>query len=132
LKFKSGWLATAIVVVALSIASNGNVCAAPQSPAPAADNTKSNEANRTGPTAGDAEDNRSDRDIMQQIRKAVMDDKSLSTYAHNVKIIAQHGQVTLKGPVRSEEEKRVIEEKATGVAGSGNVNNQITIKPARN
>jgi osmotically-inducible protein OsmY len=116
----------------LAIGCSWSVSAAPQSPPPAADNTKTNEANRTsGPTAGQAKDNPSDREIMQKIRKSVMDDKSLSTYGHNVKIIAQHGHVTLKGPVRSEEEKRVIEEKATEVAGSGNVDNQITIKPAR-
>ena len=30
-----------------------------------------------------------------------MDDKTLSTCAHNVKVIAQDGQVTLKGPVRT-------------------------------
>ena len=65
---------------------------------------------------------------MQKIRKAVMDDKSLSTYAHNVKIISQNGKVTLKGPVRSNEEKQTIEQKARDVAGVGNVTNQITIR----
>ena len=66
---------------------------------------------------------------MQKIRKAVMDDKSLSSYAHNVKIISQNGKVTLKGPVRSADEKQSIEQKATDVAGVGNVTNEITIKP---
>ena len=68
---------------------------------------------------------------MQKIRKAVVGDKSLSSYAHNVKIIAQDGKVTLKGPVRSEDEKTSIEQKAVDVAGSGNVTNEITIKPAK-
>ena len=68
---------------------------------------------------------------MQKIRKSVVDDKSLSSYAHNVKIIARGGKVTLKGPVRSEDEKRSIEEKAADVAGSGNVTSEITIKAAR-
>ena len=66
---------------------------------------------------------------MQKIRKAVVDDKSLSTYAHNVKIISQHGKVTLKGPVRSEEEKSKIVKIAADVAGTENVTDQITIKP---
>jgi hyperosmotically inducible protein len=61
----------------------------------------------------------------------VIADKSLSTYAHNVKIIAQNGQVTLKGPVNSETEKQSIEQKAIDVAGAGNVTNQITIKPPK-
>ena len=47
-----------------------------------------------------------------------MKDKSLSTYAHNVKIVTQDGQVTLKGPVRSEDEKKAIEAKATEGAGT--------------
>ena len=60
-----------------------------------------------------------------------MDDKTLSTYAHNVKVIAQDGQVTLKGPVRTEEEKKTVEAKATEVAGAGHVTNQISIAPAK-
>jgi len=98
-----------------------------------ADNTKVNERDRSNgePTADQAKNNRSDRDLMQTIRKSLMDDKDLSTYAHNVKIIAQHGKVTLKGPVRSEEEKRSVERKAAEAAGAENVNNQLTIKAAR-
>jgi len=41
--------------------------------------------------------NPSDRDITQQIRKSIVADKSLFTYAHNVKVITQNGMVTLKG-----------------------------------
>jgi osmotically-inducible protein OsmY len=58
-----------------------------------------------------------------------MKDKSLSTYAHNVKIITQNGQVTLKGPVRSEDEKKTVETKATEVAGENAVTSQLDIKP---
>ena len=60
-----------------------------------------------------------------------MDDKTLSTYAHNVKIVTQNGQVTLKGPVRTEDEKKTVEAKATEVAGAGHVTNQISIAPAK-
>ena len=69
---------------------------------------------------------------MQKIRQSVMADKTLSTYAHNVKIISQHGKVTLKGPVRSEEEKTAIMKMATDVAGDGNVTDQISIAPEKN
>lgn len=56
-------------------------------------------------------------------------DKSLSTYGHNVKIIAQHRMVTLKGPVHSEEEKQTTASKAAEVTGSPDkVNNQLSIK----
>jgi hyperosmotically inducible protein len=102
-----------------------------QQGSPAPDNTRVNEAdrNKAEPTADQQRDNRSDRDITQQIRQSIIKDKSLSTYAHNVKIITQHGQVTLKGPVRSEDEKRAIEAKATEVAGESKVTSELNIKP---
>ena len=56
-----------------------------------------------------------------------MKDKSLSTYAHNVKIITQDGKVTLKGPVRSQDEKTNVEAKAAAIAGDGNVTSEIEI-----
>ena len=102
-----------------------------QQTAPAPDNTKVNERdmNQNEPTADQQKENRSDRDITQQIRQSIMKDKSLSTYAHNVKIVTQDGQVTLKGPVRSEDEKKAIEAKATEVAGGGKVTSELNIKP---
>jgi hyperosmotically inducible protein len=102
-----------------------------QQVSPAPDNTKVNERDRSQnePTADQQKDNRSDRDITQQIRQSIVKDKSLSTYAHNVKIVTQGGQVTLKGPVRSENEKKAIEAKAAEVAGDGKVTSELNIKP---
>ena len=101
----------------------------PQATSP--DNTKMNTQDRdkSSPTADQQKDNRSDREITQQIRKSLVNDKSLSTYAHNVKVITQNGQVTLKGPVRSEEEKKAIKAKATEVAGENKVTSELNIKP---
>ena len=100
-------------------------------PTPAADNTKMNQRDRNSnePTADQQKDNRSDREITRQIRQSIMKDKSLSTYAHNVKIISQNGMVTLKGPVRSEEEKKSIEAKASEVAGESKVTSELDVKP---
>ena len=100
---------------------------------PPADNTKVNERDRAKgeATADQQKENPSDREITQKIRRAIMDDKTLSTYAHNVKVIAQDGQVTLKGPVRTEEEKKSVEAAATEVAGAGRVTNQISIAPSK-
>ena len=94
------------------------------------DNTKVNTRDRDSsqPTADKAKNNLSDRQIMQNIRKSVMADKSLSTYGHNAKIIADHGKVTLKGLVHTDEESRNIEAKAKEVAGDGNVDNQLSVK----
>lgn len=65
--------------------------------------------------------NPADRAITQKIRKAIHEDSSLSTYAHNIKIITRDGKVTLRGPVRSEAEKNNLEAKAASVAGQDNV-----------
>ena len=95
------------------------------------DNTKVNKADHAkgAVTAEDQKENAADRDLAKKIRQAVVSDKSLSTYAHNVKIVAQNGQVTLKGPVRSDAEKASIEAKATEIAGAGKVTNEITVAP---
>jgi len=94
------------------------------------DNTKVNERDRATnqPTADQAKENKSDRELMQQIRKAIMADKSLSTYGKNVKVIAEHGKVTLKGPVHTEDERKNIEAKAVQIAGAANVTNQLDVK----
>jgi hyperosmotically inducible periplasmic protein len=126
-------LATLVALGAFSTMSFSLKAQTNSSP-PAPDNTKVNQRDRskTEPTADQGKNNLSDRDLMQKIRRSLMDDKSLSTSAHNVKIVAQNGQVTLKGPVASEDEKRAVEQKATSVAGSGNVTDEMTVKPARN
>jgi hyperosmotically inducible periplasmic protein len=122
-------LCTGLLLSAGVVASAQEPSAQQVSPAP--DNTKVNERDQSQnePTADQQKDNRSDRDITQQIRQSLMKDKSLSTYAHNVKIVTQHGQVTLKGPVRSEDEKKAIEAKAAEVAGDGKVTSELNIKP---
>jgi osmotically-inducible protein OsmY len=97
---------------------------------PAADNTGINKRDRkdSEPTADQQKNDKTDLDLTAQIRRSIMKDKDLSTDAHNVKIIAQDGKVTLKGPVASSSEKKVVEEKAAAVAGSGNVTSEIEIK----
>ena len=84
-----------------------------------ADNTKVNQRDRdqNEPTADQQKENSSDRVLAQQVRRALVKDKSLSTYAHNIKVIAQNGVVTLKGPVHSDQEKQAIEAKAAEAAG---------------
>jgi hyperosmotically inducible periplasmic protein len=122
-------LCTAMLLTAVVVASAQEPSTQQASPAP--DNTKVNERDRSQnePTADQQKDNRYDRDITQQIRQSIMKDKSLSTYAHNIKIVTKDGQVTLKGPVRSEDEKQAIEAKAAEVARDGKVTSELNIKP---
>ncbi len=81
-------------------------------------------------TADKQKMNSADRDLTKKIRAALHGDSTLSTYAHNIKIVSQDGKVTLKGPVRSDDEKSAIEAKATEIAGAGNVTNQLTVVAA--
>jgi hyperosmotically inducible periplasmic protein len=99
----------------------------------APDNTRVNKDDRdtSRPTADQAKNDRSDRDLEKNIRREIVRDKSLSTYGHNVKVVSEHGTVTLRGPVHSEEEKRAIEEHARKHAGEGHVNDELTVKGDR-
>ena len=106
---------------------------AQSSPGQSPDNTGMNRADRNGEqtTADQQQRDHSDRNLTEQIRRSIIADKSLSTDAHNVKVVARGGQVTLKGPVRSENEKRTVEAKATEVAGEDKVTSELTIKPSK-
>ena len=84
--------------------------------------------NANEPTADQQKSNQSDLDLTKQIRQAIVNDKSISTYGHNVKVITQNGMVTLKGPVRSEEEKKAIAAKAAEVAGADKVTDEMDVK----
>jgi hyperosmotically inducible protein len=94
-----------------------------------ADNTKVNQRDqsKSEATADQQKENPTDRQLVQQIRKALVKDKALSTYGHNVKVIVQNGMVTLKGPVKSDEEKQAIEARAAQIAGSDKVTSELQI-----
>jgi osmotically-inducible protein OsmY len=90
------------------------------------DNSKQNKNHAE--TADDQTNGKSDRLTTQKIRKAIVGDKNLSTYAHNVKIITTNGAVTLKGPVQSEDEKQKVASEAASVVGADKVTNELTVK----
>lgn len=94
------------------------------------DNTRMNQGDqKAGAVTADQQGmNPADRETTKQIRRAIEKDKSISTYGHNVKVITQNGMVTLKGPVRSEEEKKAIEAKAAQVAGPDKVTDDLEVK----
>lgn len=95
------------------------------------DNTQRNKRERAEQekTPVNQNENKADLETSRKIRKSIVDDKNLSTYAHNIKIITQDGVVNLKGPVRNAEEKRIVETKARDIAGEGKVQSQIEIAP---
>lgn len=98
-----------------------------------ADNTKVNERDQSTAelTADQQKMNSADSKISSKIRQDLMDAEDLSTYAQNVKIITINGQVTLKGPVRSKNERARVLKMARTVAGNANVKNELSIAPEK-
>ncbi|HYX31788.1 MAG: BON domain-containing protein [Pseudobdellovibrionaceae bacterium] len=90
-----------------------------------ANNAKAN--SETGLTAEQAGNSETDVKLTAKIRQALVKDKKLSTYAHNVKIITENGQVVLKGPVKSQSEKTEVETKAGRIAGVDRVRSELEV-----
>jgi osmotically-inducible protein OsmY len=95
-----------------------------------ADNTGRNVRDRSDATLtpGDQGGTESDREITRQIRRTITSNDQLSSNAKNVKIITANGKVTLRGPVKSDQEKQTIATAAQGVAGVSSVDNQIEVE----
>jgi len=119
-------LASALGICSMMVITQG---LSGQEPTTAPDNTKVNkrDQSKTELTADQQKEGPTDRDITRRIRRAIMKDKALSTYAHNVKIITRDGMVTLKGPVRSKKEKQTVEAKAKEVAGEDKVTSELEV-----
>jgi hyperosmotically inducible protein len=79
-------------------------------------------------TAQNQSNAQADRDTTAKIRKALIADKDLSMYAHNIKIITRNGTVTLKGPVKSDDEKQKVESDAASVVSRNSLMDQLTVK----
>jgi osmotically-inducible protein OsmY len=92
----------------------------------APDNSKQN-VNHAD-TADNQSNAKTDRHLTAKIRKAILADKNLSTDAHNVKIITSNGAVTLKGPVKSDEEKQQVASDAASVLSADKITNELTVK----
>ena len=93
------------------------------------DNTGKNVRDRDDKTLtpGDQSSDKADVELTRRIREAVVGDNSLSTNAHNVKIITINGMVTLRGPVASAEEKAKIAATAQKLAGKKQVENHLEV-----
>jgi len=92
------------------------------------DNSAQNKNQNPSGTADNQPNATADRQTTANVRKAIIADKDLSTYAHNVKIITKDGMVTLKGPVKSDDEKQKVVSDAAGVVSADKVVNQLTVK----
>jgi len=94
------------------------------------DNTATNERDRSGETktSGDQSNNSADLKITQAIRRALMKDRELSTTAKNIKVVTANGQVTLRGPVKTAQEKAKVDQIARSAAGGAQIDDQLEVK----
>ncbi len=94
------------------------------------DNTAVNERDRSGETktSGDQSNSSADSKTTQAIRQALMKDGELSMTAKNIKVITANGHVTLRGPVKTAQEKAKIDQLAKSSAGGVQIDNQLDVK----
>src|SRR5438876_6555089 len=94
------------------------------------DNTATNERDRSGETqtSGDQSNSSADLKITQAIRRALMKDRELSTTAKNIKVVTANGQVTLRGPVKSAQEKAKVDQIARSAASTAQIDDQLEVK----
>ena len=98
-----------------------------------ADNTAKNQRDRSGETltSGDQSNSPEDIKLTAAIRRAVVEDKSLSMTAKNVKIITANGMVTLRGPVKTDAEKVAVGKLAQAAGGSAKIDNQLEVETSK-
>ena len=96
----------------------------------AVDNTAKNSRDRNSLSLTPMDQGTSPSDIAttQRIRKEIISHKKLSINGKNIKIITVDGQVTLRGPVSSTEERLIIGKIADRIAHEENVDNQLEVK----
>jgi hypothetical protein len=95
----------------------------------APDNTGKNVRDRSeaSPTPEDQGGSAADRELTQRIRRAITDNNQLSTDAKNIKIITTNGKVTLRGPVKNQQELQTINSLVQQM-GVTSVDNQLEVK----
>jgi hyperosmotically inducible protein len=129
---RGGTIIKSLILVLLTVVllSAGYTGARAQTSTPAApDNSSVNVRDRNpgAITAGEQSESKSDLALTRRIRRAITADKALSMTAKNVKVISSGGNVLLRGPVKTAEEKAAIGNKAAAIAGADKVNNQLEI-----
>jgi osmotically-inducible protein OsmY len=109
--------------VALGLVCAFALVASAQSP----DNSKANRRDEGKATAEQQGNSAKDIEITKEIRREITSAESMSTYAKNIKIITKDGFVTLRGPVKTAEERTAIEQFAKRVAGDAKVKNELEV-----
>jgi len=119
---------TLVALTCLSVFSLAALAADDEKAKP--DNTATNERDRSGETktSGDQSNSSADLKVTQAIRRALMKDRELSTMAKNIKVVTANGQVTLRGPVKTVQEKTKVDQIARSAAGGARIDDQLEVK----
>ena len=131
MKFRKIAAQTACALVVIASMTSAAYCQTATAPATAAapDNMAVNARDRHAgmPTSADQPNNKVDVELAANVRQAIVNDRSLSMSAHNVKLVAASGVVTLRGPVATTQERTRVGELATRVSGVTRVDNQLDV-----
>ena len=119
---------TLVALTCLSVFSLAALAADDEKAKP--DNTATNERDRSGETktSGDQSNSSADLKVTQAIRRALMKDRELSTMAKNIKVVTANGQVALRGPVKTVQEKTKVDQIARSAAGGARIDDQLEVK----
>ena len=122
-----------ILLALLSITAFGLTTLAADDKTALPDNTAKNQRDRSSQTktSGDQSNSPADLKTTAAIRRALMKDSGLSMTAKNIKIITAGGLVTLRGPVKTAEEKTKIDQLATSAAPGAKIDNQLEVKGSK-
>lgn len=123
-------LCVAFLAFATTAAAQNNSPTTASTAARASDNSGVNKRDSSPGilTPADQPNDKADVRLAAAVRRAIVRDSTLSLSAHNVKLIAAHGAVTLRGPVDSADEKQKVEADAKSVSGVHRVDNQLDVK----
>ena len=129
MRTKALLLCASLLIGACLIPAGIGPALAQSSASTAPDNSAENARDRDNQTLTpmDQSNKPQDLSISREIRRALVNDEQLSTEAKNIKIITIDGAVTLRGPVKTEQEKADIQAKAAQVAGDANIHNQLEV-----
>ena len=118
------------IIVALACLSAFSLAALAGNEKAEPDNTAINERDRSGETktSGDQSNSSADLKTTQAIRQALMKDGELSMTAKNIKVITANGHVTLRGPVKTAQEKTKIDQLAKSASGGAQIDNQLDVE----
>lgn len=95
------------------------------------DTRPQSDADTAAPLTSVDQNKGSTRDVAltQRLRQDLMKEDALSVSAKNVTIITIGGVMTLKGPVKTDSERKHVASLASQIAGRSNVNNQLEVTP---